>query len=460
MSNNAYLCCARKRHTYPQFREEDYDSEEQTVAFCRYSVSLLWFCLFRPEDILVEDLEYEGEIYRDPAPVVHREQVAQRLAEAVPRIEGLFVSADALPEYVAMFQQAIDAVDEEYPFLTIELQEVACMVDPQPYYRQVEKILQYMAGAEVGDVKKLLAELCAIQFDRPLPSPNDFAMKDMPEEEWENLTWLLGGEEFRDLPWISLLPSPDLPELVAAIRNRDLKAVCRLLAEGHDPNQAAGSNHGSPLHEAVRTYGADENFDAAVEPLLKAGAKVTDHIMVDAAYSASCTTLAQLIEAGGNPNARAYLKKVTALGYAVEGNRDQVEKVKLLLAAGADPNATYGFGTTALQESVICGALDVADRLVEVTGPEGRNRAMMVAEKRKESQFIELFEKHGISRTLEEGWQHQSFTEMGAPQCPYCGKQLRTSKTKQCFHCGKNWRNTIGVKHMFFSLLSKLRTKR
>ncbi|EMI57547.1 hypothetical protein [Rhodopirellula sallentina] len=34
---------------------------------------------------------------------------------------------------------------------------------------------------------------------------------------------------------------------------------------------------------------------------------------------------------------------------------------------------------------------------------------------------------------------HDDYTADDAIPCPECGKQLRTSKAKQCFHCGASW---------------------
>ncbi len=393
MANRAYLCCTSKKHTYPSFQEADYDPESQTVALCAYAIPLLWIAIYRAEDIIVDELEVEGQIVREPAPVVNRSQVVARLEEAIPRIESVFPQNGPLLEHARLLGTAISEIEPAYQYVTIEMEEIACLGVPRDFHGTFRRLLQFMGGVEMPDAREALEQITSIHADREFVPVSRFAETDLPNEDWENLARLLGDEHYRDLPWIPKadLPSDD-PELIVALKERKRDQVLRLLETGADPNELDGHRLHVPIDYAAKFC------QSAVEPLLAAGAKVTDDCVAEAAKKGRAKTLRSLLEAGGNPDAKHFFGHTPALSCVCESEQAAVEKVKLLLEFGADPNATDLSRRTPLQECLRCDKLDLAEILVEVTNDVSKRDAMRDVIRWGKEDYARFLEAHGVPR--------------------------------------------------------------
>lgn len=59
--------------------------------------------------------------------------------------------------------------------------------------------------------------------------------------------------------------------------------------------------------------------------------------------------------------------------------------------------------------------------------------------------FMDMYHRGPSEPIGQRGWTLASAPEPNAtpppplPECPYCGKPLRTERAKQCFECGKDW---------------------
>lgn len=129
MANMSYLCGTNKPTTYPNFADPDYDSDEQTVAADVWCVPLLWAALFRPADIVRKTFTTdEGDVITE-APLATRPVALRQLDEAVPYLNRLFATEGPLDEYAAFLHAAVEAAG--FKFLTIEMQEIACLTNPE-----------------------------------------------------------------------------------------------------------------------------------------------------------------------------------------------------------------------------------------------------------------------------------------------------------------------------------------
>lgn len=393
MANRAYLCCTSKKHTYPSFQEPDYDPKSQTVALCAYAVPLLWIAIYRAEDIIVDELEVEGQIVREPAPVVNRSQVVARLEEATSRLESMFPQNGPLREHSRLLGTAISEIDPAFQYVTIEMEEIACLGVPRDFHGTFRRLLQFMGGLEMPDAREVLEQITSIHSDREFVPVSRFAEADLPNEDWENLARLLGAEHHRDLPWIPKAEPPgDDPELVVALKERKRDQVLRLLEAGADPNELDGRRLHVPIDYAA------EFCQSAVEPLLAAGAKVTDDCVAEAAKKGRAKTLRSLLDAGGNPDAKHILGQKPALSCVCESEQAAAEKVKLLLESGADPNAIDLSRRTPLQECLRCDKLDLAEIFVDVTDDLPKRNAMRDVIRRGREDYARFLEAHGVPR--------------------------------------------------------------
>jgi hypothetical protein len=203
MANFAYLTTATTRITFPMLHEPGYDSKLHTIACGRWGIPLLWFPLFQRGDLLTEDVEVDGRIWRDPAPVVETSTALERLRASIPRLNSVFQAQGSLSRLAELLREAIAST--ERPFLTLEPHQIAYMepAAPKRFYELFERTLAYFEQPETAlSINELLTLTpCVSEPDLPFPDPDDFRGRDYDAEGFELLGMLLGRAYFRPVPW-------------------------------------------------------------------------------------------------------------------------------------------------------------------------------------------------------------------------------------------------------------------
>ncbi len=203
MGNKAWLTTAATRQTFPSLQEPGYDAARHTVACCTWGIPLLWLPLFRPSDLLVEEVTVEGgKTYRDPAPVVETPRALQRLASAVAPLDAVFREQGSVGRYAAMLQEAIASTAR--PFVTLEAQELAWSGEPEEFSRRVERALAYFDRPDSREGRDDLLYLTPTvsEPDMPFPAPEAvWAGEDSGVEAVEMLGFLVGEGWVRPVPW-------------------------------------------------------------------------------------------------------------------------------------------------------------------------------------------------------------------------------------------------------------------
>ena len=156
------------------------------------------------------------------------------------------------------------------------------------------------------------------------------------------------------------------PDLIVAVKARDVAGLRTLLRSGADANTRA-TDGTTALHWAVHRDDAE-----MVELLLGAGADVAAANRYDtsplslAAVNGNAVIVERLLAAGAHPDTARPGGETALMTAARTG---VVEPVRLLLAAGADPNATESLkGQTALMWAAAENHADVVEVLVAAGG--------------------------------------------------------------------------------------------
>lgn len=132
---------------------------------------------------------------------------------------------------------------------------------------------------------------------------------------------------------------PKKPSLLIACRKGDFRAVQSLLKLGGDPNCAGGKDRVTPLIEA-----ASRGFDNVVALLLRHGADPNalatccESALAYAASNGHTSIADRLLKAGAHPNCRVMLFGEHASALTMSSGRGEIATVKLLIAAGANPD--------------------------------------------------------------------------------------------------------------------------
>lgn len=180
MSNYSYLCATDIETTYPSFVEPAYDSEDQTIACDVWCVPLLWMGLFRPNDIVQRTFDADDEKVYTEAPLVTRSVAISQLEQSLSYFNQLFANEGPLDEYCELLKQAVSAVPNKY--ITIEMQEIACLSDEQEFYDTFRAALGAINNETSQDAKQRLLDIAQIRTGQPFP-PARLHLDDLDGEE-------------------------------------------------------------------------------------------------------------------------------------------------------------------------------------------------------------------------------------------------------------------------------------
>jgi hypothetical protein len=132
VANWAYLCATNRKVIYPSYGDRPYQASKQTVASETYCIPLLWLGLFRPADLVKRTFRQEGQKIVAEAPLCARMRAIRQFDAAWPYLEDMFHECGPLEEHAALFRKAL--VPLRYRYLTIELEEIACMAKSRRYF--------------------------------------------------------------------------------------------------------------------------------------------------------------------------------------------------------------------------------------------------------------------------------------------------------------------------------------
>lgn len=354
MPNTAYLACGLTDRIYPSEQEGDYEPDQQTVASCPLAIPMLWMACFRPGDWKVATLTTEEGENQVSAPSMECRLLQGRLKESLPRLESLFPHSGSFKSHAKAFRDTITSVHHAYRYLTIEWEELAGMGDHAEFDRCASQILKFMSGEDVPEARDLLVAISSFDPDRKMLSVSAIAkQEDLPIADWNNLYSLAGCGFARDVLWIPEREPKEevVTEIVKAARHGEFARVWELVEAGADLiiEDQDGKVLERVMSELSQRRGDAEELRRWLQRFLEANAKVNSRALKTSAGCSPLSEFAQLFKVNGDPNAGSEWGFPVIMD-ACFSNIDTLEKVKLLVEAGADPNrrnvATSRSGST------------------------------------------------------------------------------------------------------------------
>jgi hypothetical protein len=117
--------------------------------------------MFRAGDIEGKTFDTEeGPLYAE-APLAQRTKALRQLREGIPFFNELYEEEGSLDEYAAFLAQALEEAPFEY--VTIEMQEIACIIDEAKYYADFRRALECIGQTVDPATKPLFSGIA--QFD-------------------------------------------------------------------------------------------------------------------------------------------------------------------------------------------------------------------------------------------------------------------------------------------------------
>jgi hypothetical protein len=205
MANRTYLFVGDHDGINPGWRPGIPGLEQQVLAEDVYCVPLLWLAMFRPADLVTTtfppddpDDDDEGPI-EATAPLAPKERALAQLDAAVPALHEIFDGAGRLDDHAALLRQGVQSMPGR--FVTIELYEIAALIDEETFYRDLKDALGGLDRPGTKD-RARLTELAQLREGRPFP-PARLVLDglDAPDDDWWNHSRLLGVSYLRPVPW-------------------------------------------------------------------------------------------------------------------------------------------------------------------------------------------------------------------------------------------------------------------
>lgn len=185
MPNRSYLCGSKQPRLHPSYWDEDFDPDTQILVNDVIGVPALWFALFRPEDVVSQIFETDQGNFHVEAPIASKEQALAQLRAAGGILEEAFEGLGSAADYLQFFEQAIAA--SPWPYITIEMTEIAYAGDHKAFYADVRRLLEKMEQQTADGMIDVMTDLSAFEDLSVLP-PARYCL-DSLEDVTENDAW-------------------------------------------------------------------------------------------------------------------------------------------------------------------------------------------------------------------------------------------------------------------------------
>ena len=201
MANRSYLVLTDDNLLYPSVVNTDFAPELQTIAHGVYCVPLLWFALFRPTDMRAQVVTTDSGSVEVIAPIAEVPTAIRQLEISLTTLKQMFASRGDLGDYVRLLHKGIVAEPRKY--ITIELDEIAQMGDPDAFFAYIRYALGAFAGdfpAAVGRTSRL--KLSEIDEHTLFPPAECLINGDsVSDNEVRAHSQILGCSWIRPVPW-------------------------------------------------------------------------------------------------------------------------------------------------------------------------------------------------------------------------------------------------------------------
>jgi hypothetical protein len=204
MANRSYLFVGDHDGINPGWTGGVPDLEQQVLAEDVYCVPLLWLAMFRPADLVTatfppEDPDDDEGPVEATAPLAPKERALAQLDAALPALHEIFAGAGRLDDHAALLRQGVESMPGR--FVTIELYEIAVLIDEEAFYRDLRAALGGLDRPGTQD-RARLTELAQLREGRPFP-PARLVLDgpDAPDDDLWNHSRLLGVSYLRPVPW-------------------------------------------------------------------------------------------------------------------------------------------------------------------------------------------------------------------------------------------------------------------
>ena len=200
MANRSYLAATDNDTIYPSASEPKYEPGAQTIAQGVYCVPLLWLGLFRPSDMRTQDFNIDGDTVTGVAPVADVETAAAQLRQSATTYDQMFPDGH-FADYCDLLAEAVTSIGRKY--VTVEMEEIACMDDPDEFYDDFRLALRSFAGVEsIADGRDKLITISEVNTQVTIPTAR--CMLDhagVSDDQLDTHSRIIGCAWIRPVPW-------------------------------------------------------------------------------------------------------------------------------------------------------------------------------------------------------------------------------------------------------------------
>ncbi len=177
MSNRSYLCCSNHPDIYPAAGYAEFDPELHTLASGVYCVPLTWLAFFSADSLVTRTFSVGADEVVATAPISSRELCLDRFSEKLPRLARLLaIPEEVLDDYGRLLRLALENAEGE--FVTIELEEIACMGDDAKFYRDLLVVLLALDGNDQPGARDACLSFGDLDLSRRLLPASGFYYRD------------------------------------------------------------------------------------------------------------------------------------------------------------------------------------------------------------------------------------------------------------------------------------------